>query len=81
MGGGGGGPPSRQKAVFGVFERFPNYDDDDGCSGMVRLDPPVCDGYLHWGNCRICYVMLAAYNDDFNFDNEGDDDGQGWLMS
>ena len=53
--------------------------DDDGCIGMVRLDPPVCDGYLHWGNCRICYDMLDAHNDDHdddvNFDNCDDHDG------
>ena len=55
--------------------------DDDGFCVMVRLDPPVGDGYLHWGNCRICYDMLDAHNydhdDDVNFDNCDDHSGQG----
>ena len=63
------------------YEGADNEDGDDGCCGTVRLDPPVCDGYLHWGNCRICYDMLDAHNDDHdddvNFDNCDDQDGQG----
>ena len=47
----------------------------------MRLDPPVCDGYLHWGNCRICYNMLDAQDDDHEDDvNFLDcDNGQGFC--
>ena len=35
---------------------------------VESFDPPACDGYLHPGNCRICYDTLAAFNDeDFSF--------------
>ena len=63
-------------AIMNIYEDGEN--DDDGFCVMVRLDPPVGDGYLHWGNCRICYDMLDAYNDDDDVDsNNGDvDNGQ-----
>ena len=42
------------------------YDDDHMV--VESFDPPACDGYLHPGNCRICYDTLAAFNDeDFSF--------------
>ena len=42
--------------------------DDDHMVVVESFDPPACDGYLHPGNCRICYDTLAAFNnEDFSF--------------
>ena len=38
--------------------------DDDHMVVVESFDPPACDGYLHPGNCRICYDTLAAFNDE-----------------